>query len=79
MTTQIAVRLPDEQVKFLDAQVAAGRVASRAELIARLLAREVRRQRALADIERMRAAGVHGNPDLEGLAAATGRRALDLD
>jgi Arc/MetJ-type ribon-helix-helix transcriptional regulator len=79
MTTQIAVRLPDEQVQFLDAQIAAGRAASRAELIARLLAREVRRQRALADIERMRAAGVVGNPDLEGLAELAGHRALDLD
>jgi Arc/MetJ-type ribon-helix-helix transcriptional regulator len=79
MTIQIAVRLPDEQVQFLDAQIAAGHAGSRAELIARLLAREVRRQQALADIERMRAAGVHGNPDLEGLAVATGHRALDLD
>jgi Arc/MetJ-type ribon-helix-helix transcriptional regulator len=79
MTTQIAVRLPDEQVQFLDDQVAAGRAASRAALITRLLAREVRRERALADLERMRAAGVHGNTDLDGLAAATGHRSLELD
>ena len=33
MSTQIAVRLPDPVVAFLDEEVAAGRVASRAALV----------------------------------------------
>ena len=63
----------------IDAEVAAGRANSRAELIGRLLAREVRRQRALGDIEVMKRAGAAGYPDLEGVARATSRRRLDLD
>ncbi|MCI6585145.1 MAG: ribbon-helix-helix protein, CopG family [Mobiluncus porci] len=38
MTTQIAVRLPDEAVAFIDAEVKAGRAKSRAKFIERLLA-----------------------------------------
>ncbi len=79
MTTQIAVRLQNDLVTYIDAEVAAGRANSRAELIGRLLAREVRRQRALGDIEVMKRAGVAGYPDLEGVARATSRRRLDLD
>lgn len=79
MTTQIAVRLADETVGYLDAQVAAGRAASRAALISRLVARDARRQRALDDIEVMRAAGRAGYPDLADVAEATARRRIDLD
>lgn len=49
MTTQIAVRLPDEMVAFLDAAVASGAVTSRATLIARAVEREMRRQAAESD------------------------------
>lgn len=49
MTTQIAVRLPDEMVAFLDAAVASGAATSRATLIARAVEREMRRQAAESD------------------------------
>lgn len=50
MSTQIAVRLPDELVAYVDQAVAAGRVSSRAELVRRLIARDARRQRAEEDL-----------------------------
>ena len=46
MSTQIAVRLPDEMVAFLDHAVAQGKAASRAELVSAALEREMRRQAA---------------------------------
>lgn len=79
MTTQIAVRLPDELVRYVDAQVADGAASSRADLIARVLAREERRQRALADIERMRQAGANGYPELDEARRSARRRPIDLD
>ncbi|MDD9207423.1 ribbon-helix-helix domain-containing protein [Georgenia sp. 10Sc9-8] len=51
MTTQIAVRLPDEMVRFLDRSVASGRASSRAALVAAALEREMRRQAAQRDAE----------------------------
>lgn len=50
MTTQIAVRLPDELVNFLDRSVAEDIAASRAALVSRAVEREMRRQAALADV-----------------------------
>lgn len=50
MTTQIAVRLPDELVTFLDRSVAEGIAPSRAALVSRAVEREMRRQAALADV-----------------------------
>ena len=44
MSTQIAVRLPDEMVAYLDAEVAAGRVPSRAAFVTSALEREIMRQ-----------------------------------
>lgn len=79
MATQIAVRLPDDLVRYVDGQVAQGAATSRADLIARVLAREERRQRALADIERMRQAGATGYPELDEARRATQRRSIDLD
>jgi Arc/MetJ-type ribon-helix-helix transcriptional regulator len=49
MTTQIAVRLPDEMVAFLDHCVSTGRASTRAALVASALEREMRRQLALQD------------------------------
>lgn len=57
MSIQIAVRLPDELVAYVDQAVAAGRVKSRAELVSRLIARDARRQRAEDDLQRLMAAG----------------------
>ncbi|WP_109471117.1 YlcI/YnfO family protein [Ornithinimicrobium cavernae] len=49
MSTQIAVRLPDEMVAFLDQCVRQGRAPSRAALVAIALEREMRRQSAMSD------------------------------
>jgi Arc/MetJ-type ribon-helix-helix transcriptional regulator len=43
MTTQIAVRLPDDMVSELDSLVAAGDASSRASVIEKALRRELRR------------------------------------
>lgn len=43
MTTQIAVRLPDAVVEFVDAQVRAGEARSRAAFVTSALEREMRR------------------------------------
>lgn len=51
MTTQIAVRLADELVRFIDDEIAAGRSSSRAELVSRALEREHRRLLAARDAE----------------------------
>jgi len=51
MTTQIAVRLPDDMVDFLDRSVAAGRASSRAALVAAAVEREMRLQAAQQDVE----------------------------
>ena len=50
MSKQITVRLPDEQVAFIDALVAAGDATSRADVVARALERERRRLVALRDV-----------------------------
>lgn len=65
MSTQIAVRLPDPVVAFLDEEVAAGRVASRAALVASALEREMRRLLAERDAEILRREG--SADDLDGL------------
>ena len=49
MTVQIAIRLPDDMVAFIDKSVAAGNARSRAALVARALEREMRRQAAEQD------------------------------
>jgi Arc/MetJ-type ribon-helix-helix transcriptional regulator len=54
MSTQIAVRLPDEMVAFLDRAVADGRVPSRAALVASAVEREMRRLLAEQDADVLR-------------------------
>jgi Arc/MetJ-type ribon-helix-helix transcriptional regulator len=66
MSTQITVRLPEDLVAFVDALVADGSVSSRADAVTRALRRERRRELALRDVEILR---VHGDPDLEAIAA----------
>ena len=66
MTMQIAIRLPDELVEFVDQMVSTGAATSRAALIARLVERERRRQRALQDLEIIRS---RPDPDLDALVA----------
>ncbi len=66
MSKQIAVRLPDELVAFVDAVVESGRERSRAAVVTRALEREQRRVVAARDAEILAAAGP--DPELEGLA-----------
>ncbi len=67
MSIQIAVRLPDEQVAFLDREISQGHASSRAELVTRALRRMERERVASADLEVIIASG--GNPysELEGM------------
>ncbi len=71
MSTQIAVRLPDDLVAYVDRAVAAGRVRSRAELVARLIERDARRQRAEDDLALLVAKGLAQDPEALAIARAT--------
>lgn len=57
MSTQIAVRLPDEMVAFLDRTVATGKAPSRAAIVAAAVEREMRRQAAEQDAQTLREHG----------------------
>lgn len=63
MTTQIAVRLPDGMVAFLDRAVATGKAASRAALVATSVEREMRRQAAEQDAQILRDQGAADDLD----------------
>lgn len=77
MTTQIAVRLPDEMVAFLDRSVATGQAPSRAALVASAVEREMRRLAAEQDAHILRA---HGAADeLDDLVEWTGTHAVIED
>lgn len=76
MSIQITVRLPDDLVAFVDALVAEGAVSSRAEAVARALARERRRQVALADAEILSRLD-HGH-DLDALAEHVAAHPVEL-
>lgn len=66
MSQQIAVRLPDELIDFVDGLVKAGTEPSRAAVVTRALERERRRLVATRDAEILAATGP--DPDLQGLA-----------
>lgn len=66
MSKQIAVRLPDDLVEFVDEIVESGRERSRAAVVSRALDRERRRQAAEHDAEILAATGP--DPGLAGLA-----------
>jgi Arc/MetJ-type ribon-helix-helix transcriptional regulator len=66
MTRQIAVRLPEELVDFVDEQVGSGTGRSRAAVVARALERERRRAAAARDAAIL--AGAPPDRDLAGLA-----------
>ena len=63
MTIQIAIRLPDDMVAFLDKSVAAGNAPSRAALVARAVEREMRRQVAEQDAAILRERGAADDLD----------------
>jgi Arc/MetJ-type ribon-helix-helix transcriptional regulator len=77
VTTQIAVRLPDDMVEFLDRLVSTGRAASRASVIERALAREIRIQIAARDAAILVNAGP--DEDMDNLADYASGLGLDFD
>ena len=66
MSKQIAIRLSDELVAFVDKIVESGRERSRAAVVTRALEREQRRMVAARDAEILAATGP--DPEVEGLA-----------
>lgn len=77
MSIQIAIRLPDDTVAFLDRLVAEKKAASRAEIIARALERERRREIAARDAAIMAESGE--DPDLAGLIRYMSGHPVDPD
>lgn len=77
MSTQIAVRLPDDLVAFVDEVVGSGAERSRAAVVTRALERERRRAVAERDAEILARSGP--DPDLAGLAEHVAGRTLDID
>lgn len=69
MSKQIAVRLPDDLVEFVDRVVGSGRERSRAAVVGRALERERRREIAERDAAILAATGP--DPQLSGLAEHT--------
>jgi Arc/MetJ-type ribon-helix-helix transcriptional regulator len=64
MTIQITVRLPEENVAWLDAQVAAGRYPTRTAALSRLLTKAQRRLEDEADLLKALA---NPDPDMEAM------------
>lgn len=79
MSIQIAVRLPDDLVAYVDQAVAEGRVKSRADLVARLIARDARRQRAEEDLQRLVAQGSLYDKEMLAIVSASSTTALPFD
>lgn len=75
MTRQIAVRLPEELVAFLDEQVRDGN-GSRAAIVAAALQRERRRRAAEKDAEILAAVG--DDSDMNALARHVARTPMDI-
>jgi Arc/MetJ-type ribon-helix-helix transcriptional regulator len=74
MSTQISVRLADYVVSQLDALVASGAAASRAEVVESALEAELRRRLYARDAEIYREQGE--DPELEGLGEWMRNRAI---
>ena len=76
MTKQIAVRLPDELVDYIDSAVRSGQARSRADLVSRALDRERRQAMAERDVEILRSASADRD-EFDGLAEYAVRQPLD--
>ena len=76
MSKQIAVRLPDDLVEFVDGLVVAGAGSSRASVVTRVLERERRRSIAARDAEILASSGA--DPELAGLAEHVASTPIDL-
>jgi len=77
MSKQIAVRLPDDIVDFVDGLVSQGRAKSRAVVVTRALERERRRAVAARDVAILAQAGE--DPEMDSLARHVARAPLDLE
>lgn len=77
MSKQIAVRLPEDLVAFVDGLVSDGTASSRAVVVTRALERERRRAVAARDAAILSRLGDY--PDMQVLAELAGRAALDVD
>jgi Arc/MetJ-type ribon-helix-helix transcriptional regulator len=75
MTKQIAVRLPNDIVDFIDQLVASGQGSSRAAVVARAVDRERRRDIASRDAAILVSAGTA--TDLDSLAEYAARTPMD--
>lgn len=78
VSKQIAVRLPDDVVDFIDRQVDQRHVKSRATFVLKALEREQRRLIAARDAEIL-AEGTTATDDFDALAAHASAFALDID
>lgn len=76
MSKQIAVRLSDDLVDFVDEQVGSGIEHSRAGVVTRALERERRRAIAARDAEILARTG--SDPELAGLAEYAAQRPMPL-
>ncbi|HTR88774.1 MAG TPA: ribbon-helix-helix domain-containing protein [Solirubrobacteraceae bacterium] len=77
MSKQIAVRLPEDLVEFVDEVVDSGAGRSRAAVVTRALERERRRALAVRDAEILARGGP--DPELVGLAEHAVQLPIELD
>ena len=77
MSTQIAVRLPDQMVSELDELIATGEAPSRASVIEQALRRELRRY--LYEREARILANAEPDPELDAWMSSYSKEPLDLD
>jgi len=77
MTIQIAVRLADDIVAFVDEQVSSGAAPSRAAVVARALEHERRREAGARDARIY--ATVADADDLDGLAGWVAPQPMNID
>lgn len=77
MSKQIAVRLPEDIVAFVDGQVSAGQASSRAAVVTRALERE--RRRAVAARDAAILARLGDDSDMDSLARHVADSSLELE
>jgi len=77
MSKQIAVRLPEDIVDFVDALVSEGKANSRAVVVSRALERERRRAVAARDVAILAQTG--DDPDMDSLTEHVAYAPLDLE
>lgn len=77
MGKQVAVRLPEKLVDFVDEPVRSGQCKSRAAVVVRALERE--RRRATAERDAQILATVGDDPELAGLAEYVAALPLEID